>query len=544
MDSRNVNKWKWISDDHGNKKRIIRVRMALRGFKDRDADTLETYAGTADRTSQRLLTSEAANHPDWMFMTIDVNKAFLQGATYQELEALTGDAPREVCFTLPKGMAEMLRKIPGYESYDERIHCLECDKPGTGSKDAPRAFSIKLATVTRSDAVGLRPTTFDSELEVKHRYVKGQAQLVLMIAKHVDDIKVTGEPQEVALLMNELEHVFGKLTVTKDEFTNCGVHHKRHSDGSITLDQDEYIKALIPIKHKELSNDPSTPASDELLSLYRSLLGAVAYTQLTQHQMACYIVALQRRTHKLTVEDVKKLNIVTKKIKQAPVTLTFRNLGFSDDHEHLSVFSDAGFKKEELDGYALRGAVYIRHKTPLYSADGTPVSLDQNCHVLLADSRSIKTVCRSTYAAELMSATSATDMIIPLTVTLFEVKYGPLGADRLRKIRDDGWCDYSVIHTSVLIDAKSVYESLKATTFKPPVENSLSGHVLWLREMHTKGLVEDIVWVDTRDMYADGLTKGVIKRDALRELMSGTLRIRHNVAVCTRRARKKLDGLD
>ena len=62
MDSRNVNKWKWIVDESGNKKRIIRVRMALRGFKDRDADTLETYAGTADRTSQRLLTGEAANH--------------------------------------------------------------------------------------------------------------------------------------------------------------------------------------------------------------------------------------------------------------------------------------------------------------------------------------------------------------------------------------------------------------------------------------------------------------------------------------------------
>jgi hypothetical protein len=162
-----------------------------------------------------------------------------------------------------------------------------------------------------SDAVGLRPTTFDSELEVKHRIVDGKAQLVLMIAKHVDDIKVTGEPYEVNLLMKELERVFGKLTVTKDEFTNCGVHQKRHSDGSITLDQDEYIKALIPIKHKELSDAPSTPASEELLSLYRSLLGAVAYTQLTQHHMACYIVALQRKTHKLTVEDVKKLNVVT-----------------------------------------------------------------------------------------------------------------------------------------------------------------------------------------------------------------------------------------
>ena len=107
------------------------------------------------------------------------------------------------------------------------MHCLECDKPGTGSKDAPRAFSIKLATVTRNPRVGLVPTTFDSELEVKHTYRNGKPKLVLMIAKHVDDIKVTGEAKEVGILMSELEHVFGKLTVTKNELTNCGVHHKK-----------------------------------------------------------------------------------------------------------------------------------------------------------------------------------------------------------------------------------------------------------------------------------------------------------------------------
>ena len=41
MDSRNVLKWKFIVDEQGNKKRIIRCRMALRGFKDRDADILD-----------------------------------------------------------------------------------------------------------------------------------------------------------------------------------------------------------------------------------------------------------------------------------------------------------------------------------------------------------------------------------------------------------------------------------------------------------------------------------------------------------------------
>ena len=161
-----------------------------------------------------------------MFLTVDVSKAFLQGATYEELHQLTGEAPREVCFTLPKGMAEMIRQLPGYEDYDERYHCLKCDKPGTGAKDAPRAFSIKLATVTRSKLVGLRPTTFDQELEVKHAVVNNRKQPVLLIAKHVDDIKIAGTKKEVSLLMSELERVFGKLTAHHDEFTNCGVHHE------------------------------------------------------------------------------------------------------------------------------------------------------------------------------------------------------------------------------------------------------------------------------------------------------------------------------
>ena len=78
------------------------------------------------------------------------------------------------------------------------------------------------------------------------------------------------------------------------------------------------------------------------------------------------------------------------------------------------------------------------------------------------------------------------------------VRSGPLGTENLRKIRDVGWTLDNTIKTRIMIDAKSVYESLKASIFKPPVENLLAGHVLWLREMHDKGLVQDIVWTDER----------------------------------------------
>ena len=85
-------------------------------------------------------------------------------------------------------------------------------------------------------------------------------------------------------------------------------------------------------------------------------------------------------------------------------------------------------------------------------------------------------------------------------MTLQEIKSGPLGADKLRDIRDKGWTEDPCTRTQIMIDAKSVYESLKATMFKAPAEHSLAGHVLWLREMHDKGLVSDFTWVDTRDV--------------------------------------------
>ena len=141
---------------------------------------------------------------------------------------------------------------------------------------------------------------------------------------------------------------------------------KRYKDGTITLDQDDYIKALIPISHPELvGSSPETKASEEVVSLYRSLLGAVAYTQLTQHQVACYIVAFQRLANKLTIGDVRKLNVLTKRLQKQPLTITFRPLPNQGEH-FLTVLNDAGFKKEELDGYALRGAVYFRHVGKLF----------------------------------------------------------------------------------------------------------------------------------------------------------------------------------
>ena len=90
LTSRFVAKWKLVEGSDGKQTRILRMRLVLRGFQDYFAHLRERYSGTASRNSQKLLCSEYACRPGWIICTIDVEKAFLQGMTVQEVSAETG----------------------------------------------------------------------------------------------------------------------------------------------------------------------------------------------------------------------------------------------------------------------------------------------------------------------------------------------------------------------------------------------------------------------------------------------------------------------
>ena len=79
----------------------------------------------------------------------------------------------------------------------------------------------------------------------------------------------------------------------------------------------------------------------------------------------------------------------------------------------------------------------------------------------------------------------------------------------------------------VAIDAMSVYAAVTATNLKIPAEKSLWSHVQYVRELLETGVLEYLLWIDTRDMWSDGLTKGTVERVYLHELMRGLLHNRH-----------------
>ena len=83
-----------------------------------------------------MLGSEAARQ-GWPLCAADISKSFLQGVTHEELSRITGEPVREVNFTLPRYCSDMLRQIEGLETFNPDKEVLHCDKPGTGSVDAP-----------------------------------------------------------------------------------------------------------------------------------------------------------------------------------------------------------------------------------------------------------------------------------------------------------------------------------------------------------------------------------------------------------------------
>lgn len=76
------------------------------------------------------------------------------------------------------------------------------------------------------------------------------------------------------------------------------------------------------------------------------------------------------------------------------------------------------------------------------------------------------------------------------------------------------------------MDAMSVF-AITAHVAKPPAERFLLSHVQWLRELLDLKVIKYLLWLDTRDIDSDGLTKWKVSRAALHEIMRVISRLRH-----------------
>ena len=118
--------------------------------------------------------------------------------------------------------------------------------------------------------------------------------------------------------------------------------------------------------------------------------------------------------------------------------------------------------------------------------------------------------------------------MIVLAILLHQLVNGAVTLDEARKFTDGHG---NAFKTGVNVDAMSLLTALESVNLKQPSEKSFLAHLAWLQDKIKSGAITWLRWVDTRDMYADGLTKGSVRRDRLRELANGT---------CTRAHETKL----
>ena len=56
-------------------------------------------------------------------------------------------------------------------------------------------------------------------------------------------------------------------------------------------------------------------------------------------------------------------------------------------------------------------------------------------------------------------------------------------------------------------------------------------------------VLKGLAWLDTRDMLADGLTKGSIDRDSLHAAMSGNIEMKHEIKIYEAKGKQSLAGV-
>jgi hypothetical protein len=172
----------------------------------------------------------------------------------------------------------------------------------------------------------------------------------------------------------------------------------------------------------------------------------------------------------------------------------------------------------EIKGYGIRGLCLLRR--------GVGRDKKQVVHLLESVCKSHRLTIRSRFGADLLAAAHGMDDVYSTVITLAELKHGCFNASKLKSVRESGGLALKVTLTT---DAEGVYKSLTGYDLKAPAEKTLLGHIWWLRELIKIGVITAVQLCDTRDMTADGHTKGRVLRDGLLEVMQGRQTYRHDL---------------
>ena len=456
IDGQHVISTRWVVVEKDGGK--VKSRLVVRGFEEREVP--QSDSPTASKDSCKLFLSICANE-NFRIMSLDVTSAFLQGRPLG----------RDVFVQSP----QEARK-PGV--------IWKLKKTCYGLYDASRSWYF--AVKEQICKLGMKTLSGDSSFF----YLQKDGKLIGICIIHVDDFLIGGSEEFHEIIKKSLmtKFTFGKVENRKFKFT--GLNIEQRNDGTIYIDQNEYIQSLQPIDI-EKAVDKNQKLSKKKFTEYRALTGQLSWAAENTRPDICFDVReLSTRNKEASYGDLKKANKVLKKAQKENVAIKYSQLG----------------KLDELKVLAYTDSSYRNDAEKVKSVGGRYIALANSKGVvspLAWKSKTIQQVCKSVKTAETRSLERGLEDSIYLARMLKEIFTGKVSEAQ--------------IPVEVRTDSKTLIDSIAST--KQVDEKTIRHLIAWIKEQKEESKVQRIDWVCSEEMVADVFTKTNVKTDLILSVM-------------------------
>ena len=295
-------------------------------------------------------------------------------------------------------------------------------------------------------------------------------------------------------ITEKLKDMFTFSKFEQNKFKYCGCNIAVAEDGTITLDQNDYIEKIEELVVEDI--DESIELSKEEIKLVRGKIGELLWISLmTRPDISFDVNILSSEVARGTIATVKAVNKIVKKAKSSKNILKFTRLGDISDLS-VKVYADASYGNQNDKVRSTAGRVIL-------------IENENTGRVNLASwkTKKIGRVCRSVKSAETRALEEAVDDGVNIARLISEVYSGRVDLKKPDQIP---------VHA--FTDSKSLWESLHNT--RQCEEKLLRNSIASMKELMDLKMMKDVLWVPTSLQLADCMTKRAKNSDWLLQVAS------------------------
>ena len=444
-------KWVVTEQSSSGKNEPYKARLCIRGDLESGKGDIRADSPTASKEAIKLALIISANE-GFTVKSGDIKSAYLQGELLKR---------------------KVFVKPPKEAKTEGKLWLLL--QGAYGIVDGGRLFYLKLSE--KLIGLGMHRIHSDGAL---FTFVK-DGRLQGIIATHSDDLILAGNDTFEEEITAKLQEMFQFSKIEENKFKYCGCNIKCRKDGTIELDQNDYIEKLEEVEI------PAGVDSDDLtkqeVKTVRGKIGELLWISLmTRPDISFAVNAISSEVAKGSIATVRSVNSIVRKVKSCKNVLRFSRLGDLSEIS-IKVYADASFGNQSDKIRSTSGRVVL-----IENAKTGSVS------VASWKTKKIARVCRSVKSAETRALEEAVDDAVNIARLVKEIYTGKIDLKNPAQIP-----------VNACTDSKSLWESLHNT--RQCEEKLLRNSIAGLKELMDMKLIDDITWVPTSNQLADCMTK-------------------------------------